>query len=188
MKKQWTFSQKIAGLAVVTALLLLVLFTAMQATNEVNWSLVDFLIMGMLLFGIGLSYLLLTRGAPNIAYRAAAGLALVTTFLMIWANLAVGLIGSGPNPGNLMYMGVILVVIIGSIRSQFRSAGMERAMYAAILALAALSVIAFIMKMHRYPDSSVTEILAVNGFFAGLFAVAGSLFHYAAKKTLSKHA
>lgn len=117
----------------------------------------------------------------SITGRAAIGLAIGSTLLMIWANLAVGLIGAGPNPGNLMYIGVVAVVIIGTIFSRFTPGGLERTMYATAVALALVAVIALLANMHQYPGSSVIEIIGVNGFFATPFVVSGLLFRYAGK-------
>lgn len=188
MKKQTKLYPSLVGVGLVTMLILLVPLVAMQFTSEVDWGPADFLIMGALIFGTGLVYVLLSRGAPNTVYRIAAGLALGSTFLMIWANLAVGLIGSGPNAGNLMYMAVVFVAIIGALRARFKPAGMELAMYATAVALVVLAGIAVSTGMQHYPGSSVTEIAGVSGFFAGLFLVAGSLFRYAARTALPEQA
>lgn len=182
MKKQLTFSHSIAIVAIATMFLLLVPFVAMRFTNEVNWSLSDFIVMGALLFSIGFAYVLATRFVSNTMYKIAIGFALGTTLLMIWANLAVGLIGSGPNPGNLMYIGVVAVGIIGALRSRFAPAGMERIMYAMTVALVLLAIIGLVTQMHQSAGSSITEIVAVNGFFATLFAIAGLLFRYGTQK------
>ena len=180
MKNQTTLSQLVLGVALVTVLLLMIPFVAMQFTGEVNWSAADFVLMGALLFGTGTSFVLITRFRTNLVYRIAMGMAIGTTLFMIWANLGVGLIGSGPNLGNLMYMGVLAVVFIGSLRSRFSSVGMEHVMYLTALSLVLLAGIALIANMDEYRGSSVNEILAVNGFFALLYAVSGSLFRYAA--------
>src|SRR5690348_9223675 len=106
MKKQLKLSHLILGVALLTILLLMVPFVAMQITGEVNWSIGDFIIAGALLFGTGTLFVLVIRFRHNNRYRIAMSLALGTTLFMIWANLGVGLIGAGPNPGNLMYLGV----------------------------------------------------------------------------------
>ena len=66
----------IVRLAIATALLLLVPLVAMQFTQEVNWTFLDFLFMGTLLFGTGMVYLLLLSRSDNAAYRLGAGVAL----------------------------------------------------------------------------------------------------------------
>jgi len=165
-----------------TSLVLMMPLIAMQFTAEVNWRPADFLAMGALVFTTGLALVFLIQKGPNILYRIAAGLAWCTTFLMILANLAVGLIGSGPNAANLMYAGVALAVIAGCVLSRLKAEGMERTMYAASGGLVGFAIIAFLVGAHRYPGSSVAEIFGVGGFFAGLYLIAGLLFRYAAKE------
>lgn len=181
MEKQSKFKKSILWVAVATVIILLVPLVAMQFTNEVDWSVSDFIIMGALIFGTGCAYVLISRFSTNLIYKTAIGLAIVATFLMIWANLGVGLIGSGPHLGNLMYIGVVAVVIIGIILSGFSPVGMERAMYATAIALMLLAGIALLANMHQYPGSSVAEIIGVNGFFAILYIISGLLFRNASQ-------
>ena len=182
MEKQTKFSQLIFGAALVTLLLLSIPLVAMQFTNDVTWGPVDFIIAGTLLFSTALSFAVVIKVNTNIVYRAAIGLALGSTLFLIWANLAVGLIGSGPNLGNLMYMGVVAVVVIGSILSRFSTGGIERAMYLTSIALVLVAVIALLADMDKYPGSSVKEIAGVNAFFAILYAVSGSLFRFVSRE------
>jgi hypothetical protein len=74
-----------------SVILLLIPFIAMQFTNEVNWSLGDFVVAGILLFGTGLLCELVFRRVNNINYRIAICLILLAFFLLIWAELAVGI-------------------------------------------------------------------------------------------------
>lgn len=164
-----------------TVLILLIPFVAMQFTNEVDWSMTDFIIAGILIFCTGLAIVTLIRLSTNIVYKAGVMLAIGATFLLIWANLAVGLIGSGPNPGNLMYVGVLAVIIVSTIRSRFTARGMTLAMFAAAITIVLVASIALLANMQNYPGSSVFEIIIVNAFFAGLFTVSGLLFHYVVK-------
>lgn len=182
MKAQKSLSRPVLWVAITTLILLAIPFIAMQFTNEVNWSVSDFIIMGLLIFSTGLSYVLLTRSASGFTYRAAFALAVGTTFLLIWANLAVGLIGSGPNAANLMYAGIAGIVIIGTFLSRFTSKGMKHVMFIAAFALAICAGIQLLAKMYAYAGSSVTEIILVNAFFAMLYAISGLLFRYIALK------
>ena len=178
MKKQISLFQSASWVALATAIILAIPFAAMQFTNEVSWSASDFVIMGALIFGAGFSYVLLVRLSSNIIHRVAFALAIGITFLLIWVNLAVGLIGSGPNAANLMYAGIAVIIIIGTFISRFAVKGMERVMFTAAIALVLFAIIQILTKMYEYPGSSVTEIIAVNAFFAALFAVSGLLFRY----------
>jgi|SRR5688572_21086457 len=180
MKKQGNFSHSVIGVVLVTVLILMIPLVAMQFTDEVKWGLADFIIMGALIFSTGMGFILITRSSPNIAYKIAAALTFATAFLMVWANLAVGLIGSGPNPGNLMYMAVPAVAIVGTFLSNFNPNGMERTMYVTTFILVLVTLIAFFANMDEYPSSSAKDILTVSGFFAMLFMVSGLIFRLAA--------
>lgn len=75
-------------------MLLLIPFIAGQFTEEVNWTGFDYLIMGILLLGTGLTLELVLRKVPKRKSRIALCLAVVGVFLLIWAELAVGIIGT----------------------------------------------------------------------------------------------
>jgi len=74
--------------------LLLIPLVAMQFTNEVNWSLFDFIIAAVLLFGTGFVIDLVIRKTKNIKYRVAILILIVIAFILIWAELAVGVFGT----------------------------------------------------------------------------------------------
>ena len=77
----------VVRLALATGLLLLVPLIAMQLTDEVVWTAADFVVMGALLFGGGLGFVLVTRRAGQ--HRALAGIAILGALLWVWAELAV---------------------------------------------------------------------------------------------------
>jgi len=66
----------------------------MQFTNEVNWTLFDFIVAGVLLLGTGLVFDLVIRKTKNIKYRIAISVALLIILLLVWAELAVGIFGT----------------------------------------------------------------------------------------------
>lgn len=72
-------------------ILLSIPFIAMQFTNEVNWTPGDFIIMGVLLFGTGLLCEFVMRKVKNTNKRIMICAALLFVFLLIWAELAVGI-------------------------------------------------------------------------------------------------
>lgn len=79
---------------IVTILLLSIPFIAMQISGEVDWSPLDFTIMGTLIFSVGLFIDFVRRkvdGNPRKVILIALG---ILTFLLIWAELAVGIFGS----------------------------------------------------------------------------------------------
>ena len=106
---------RIAAWGAAAALLLLPL-CAMQVTDAVVWDLADFVVAGALVVGVGVTYELAARMIGNSAYRAAVGVALAAVFILVWGNLAVGIIGSEDNPANVMYGGVLAVGIISTLQ------------------------------------------------------------------------
>jgi hypothetical protein len=165
--------------ALATAFILLLPLLAMQFTDEVDWDLADFVVAGVLLFTAGLTYEVVARRVGNIAYRAAFGVAVATALILIWMNLAVGIIGSEDNPANLMYVGVLAVGIVGAFIARFQPYGMARALFATAFAQALVAAIALIAGL-GYPWSGPLELTLLNGFFVGLFAGSAWLFRRAA--------
>ncbi|MDA3904855.1 MAG: hypothetical protein PF484_02150 [Bacteroidales bacterium] len=80
-------------LAIVVTILLIPLI-AMQFTDEVNWNLLDFVVAGALLLGAGLMYEFVIRKINTSTYRIAAFIVLLVVFLLVWAELAVGIFGT----------------------------------------------------------------------------------------------
>lgn len=91
--------KRLIGILLTTVIILLIPLIAMQFTNEINWSVFDFVVAGMLLLGTGLMFEFVIRKVKIIKYRIAICLAILTIFLLIWAELAVGLFDS-PLSGN----------------------------------------------------------------------------------------
>ena len=77
-----------------SVILLLIPLIAMQFTNEVNWTLSDFVVAGVLLLGTVLMCGLVIKKAKKINFRIAICVALLVVLLLIWAELAVGIFGT----------------------------------------------------------------------------------------------
>ena len=76
------------------AVILLIPIIAMRFTDEVNWTLSDFIVAGALLLGTGLLLDLILRKIKSTKYRISISVALLAVFLLIWAELAVGIFGT----------------------------------------------------------------------------------------------
>ena len=166
---------------ITAALLFLLPLFAMQVTDQVVWDVVDFVIFGALLVGVGVAYELAVRKTGNTAYRWAVGVALAAAFLLFWVNGAVGIIGDAGDDANLMYYGVLAVGIIGAVIARFQPHGMALALSATALAQALVAVIALVAGLGT-PLSGPAEILILNGFFVALFVGSAWLFRHAARE------
>jgi len=174
-------NKTIIRILLTTASLLLLPLLAMQFTDEVAWDLADFVVAGALLAGTGFTYELVARKGGNIAYRAAVGIALAAALLLVWLNLAVGIIGNEDNPANLMYIGVLIVGLIGAVIARLEPRGMARALFATALAQALVLVIALIIWKPAF-TSGVLGVFALNAFFAVLFVGSALLFRRAVRE------
>ena len=81
MKTDNTAYRAAASVALATGLILLIPLIAMQFTDQVAWSLSDFLIAGALLLSTGLTFVLAAR--KWLKYRAAIGIALAAALLWL---------------------------------------------------------------------------------------------------------
>lgn len=153
---------------------------AMQFTEEVNWDAFDFIFAAVMFGSVGLVLELAVRSSRNFAFQFAVLLAVAATFLTIWINGAVGIIGDEDNPANLMFAAVLMVALFGSIAALFRPAGMALAMFAAAAVQAAVGVIAVAGGMASGPAAPY-DVIVSTSFLAGMWLVAGVLFRNAAR-------
>ncbi len=80
-------------------LLLIIPMIGMLISDEVNWSLFDFILMGVLLLAVSFGIKFMLQITKNTKYRILLISIIVLLFLLIWAELAVGIFGS-PFAGN----------------------------------------------------------------------------------------
>lgn len=74
--------------------LLLIPFIAMQFTNEVDWGILDFVVMGILLSGTVSTIELALRKVKSTNNRILICGAILLACFLIWAELAVGIFGT----------------------------------------------------------------------------------------------
>ncbi|WP_225409339.1 hypothetical protein [Stigmatella hybrida] len=161
--------------------LLLVPAVAMQFTPEVQWDKTDFLVMGALIAAVGGAIEFLMRRANSPAYRAGAALTLVTSFLLIWVNLAAGVIGTEDHGANLLYAGVLAILAGGALRSHFRPAGMMHTLVAVAAAQAAIGAAAVLAGWGAEGPNWPRDVIGANGMFAALWLASATLFGRAAR-------
>lgn len=89
-----TVTRDIVRVVLAAALILLVPLVSMQFTAEVDWDLFDFAVAGALLVGTGLMYVILSRKTSQPRQRVVVGLALAVALLLVWMELAVGILGT----------------------------------------------------------------------------------------------
>jgi len=87
-------NKRLIGIVVAVAFLLLIPYIAMKLTGEVKWTAIDFIAAGILLLGTGLACEFVLRKVKKVQYRIAICAGILLVLFIIWAELAVGLIGT----------------------------------------------------------------------------------------------
>ena len=78
----------------IVGTILLIPLIAMRLTNEVNLSLFDFIIMGAMLTITGLLGEIIFKKVKKYKHRVTLYVVVAIIFLLIWAELAVGIFGT----------------------------------------------------------------------------------------------
>lgn len=160
-------------------------FIAMQLQAPgVDWSVGDFIVAGVLFTIIGGLAELGVRMDSGWTYRTGFLLGLLGSFLVIWVNLAVGIVGSEQNPTNNLFFAALLVGIVGAVIARLRARGMNLAMLATAACLCLAYAIAALSPTDEPFAPRVPELIG-TGLFACLFVVSGLLFRRAATQSSS---
>lgn len=160
--------------------LLLLPAVAMRFSDEVRWTLSDFVFAGVLIGSVGLAFEWLARRG-GAAYRAGAACALLAVFGLVWLNAAVGLVGSEDDPANWMFAGVIAVAVGGAAAARLQAPGMARACGAAGVAQALVSGVALGAGMGADGPAWPADVLVLTAGFTGLWSLAAWLFGRASR-------
>lgn len=162
---------RIAGWGSVVGLLLLPAF-AMQFTNEVQWTLSDFVFAAILLGFLATVIELAARFARPGSARVGYVIAGIAAFITFWSNAAVGIIGD-ENSVNVFFFLVMGASILAGAIVRFRPGAMR--WIAAILAIA--QYVIGIAALYIMPGHAVEW--GFLSFFAALWFTAASCFHRA---------
>ena len=167
-----------------TAAALLVLpAIAMRFTSEVNWTASDFVFAAVLMGSVGLIYEGAIRMTRNWSYRGGVGLALAASFLLIWINGAVGIIGSEQDDANMLYVGVVAIAIVDSVVARFRSSGMAATMGVSAVCQLLVPIVAGVMGWAARDALLRPEVPIATAVFAGIWLLAAALFRKSAQDT-----
>jgi hypothetical protein len=138
-------------------------------TGGVNWGPMDFATMGVLVLGAGLLFEYVSSRGRNFAHRAGTGIAVLAGLGLIWVNLAVGMMDV--EPGNLMYVLVLFVALVGAAVGRFEPREASIAMFATAGAHAIVAAIAFV--------TGLGPTLPADAFFVAAWVASALLFRQA---------
>lgn len=151
----------------VAALVILPLL-AMRLISEPN----ELTFAGAIVVCVGVAYEIATRLPARLAYAAGLALAILTGLAIVFANGAVGIIGSEDNPQNRIFVAPIIVAVAGALVALLKARGPALAMVAAAAAQIAVFVFAWAAGYGFTGPISV--------FFTAMWLIAGGLFRRSA--------
>jgi hypothetical protein len=140
-----------------------------SGTDGVNWGPMDFATMGVLILGSGLLFEYASSRGRSVAHRAAVGIAVLSGLGLIWVNLAVGMMDV--ENGNLMYVLVLFVALVGAAIGRFEPREASIAMFATAGAQVVVAVIAL--------AAGLGPTLLADAFFIAAWVASGLLFRQA---------
>ncbi len=111
--------------------------------------------------------------SPATSYRLGLAVAVLTALFLLLGIGALGIIGDG-GEDDRVYLGVLVVLVVGTLLARFKPRGMALALAATALAQVLATALAFALGV---PDgASVLDVLALTVMYAGLFALSAWLF------------
>ena len=155
---------RIIGWGVAVAIILAPLVAMQLGAPGVVWTLSDFIFAIVLIGGVGLLFELAVRASGSWAYRGAVALALAASFLLIWINAAVGIIGNEDNPLNLVFFAILAMAIAGSIVAGGKAVLMARAMAVAGVTQALVGIAVFAFNDGAEPPGRLGLLVLIEGF------------------------
>ena len=146
------------------------------------WTPSDYVVAGALFAIVGLGIELAVRMSKDIVYRVAAGVAVVTGFLLVWVNIAVGFLGNEENPANLMFLGLLGLTLIGALAVRFRASGLARLLVATAAGQVLIGIAAVAFVLGASGDRGIYEAVMGTSMFTVLWLAAAWLFAHAARR------
>lgn len=162
--------------------LLIIPLIGINVSEGWQWTGFDFVLMGAVLAAFGFAFAFISGKGSGLAYRAAVAIAAIASFLLVWVNMAVGIISDEDHPINLLFFIVPLVGLAGAFIAGFRAQGMVRAALAMAIAVLLAPVIAIVATDIAF-DPGILRTFGLTSFFAMLYIVSGLLFKHSATKT-----
>ena len=140
-----------------------------SGSDGVNWGPMDFAIVGVLVLGAGLLFEYASSRSGSVAHKAAVAIAVAAGLGLIWVNLAVGFMDV--ENGNLMYVLVLFVALVGAAIGRFEPREASMAMFATAAAHAIVAVIGLV--------ANLGPTLLADVFWVAGWVASGLLFRQA---------
>ena len=144
-----------------------------SGTDGLDWGPLDFAIVGVLVLASGLLFEYASTRAASPAHRAAVGIAVLAGLGLIWVNLAVGMMDV--ENGNLMYILVLFVALVGASVGRFEPQHASIAMFATAAVHTVVAIIGIV--------ANLGPTLPADAFWVAGWVTSGLLFRQASLAT-----
>jgi hypothetical protein len=145
-------------------------FIANLTVEGFTWQLSDFVVWAVLISAACALADWGSRGRSR-RYQLAVLMTVATGFIMLWANLAVGLVGGEDNPLNLAFFAILAIGMAGALIYRGQARGLART-----LGCMAAAQIIYGFWLYAAKDVSVIGATTV---FSAVWLTAAVLFHRA---------
>lgn len=198
----WTFAETFAGILtehlsslsflfmsksflrplLATLIVLVIPLVGTFTVEGWNWDGFDFVVAGIVLFTAFFMIEFLAKKMRDIPSRVATGITVVTTLLIVWVNLAVGIIGDGNNT-SACYMLVVPVGFIGLALSRLKPQGLSYTAFAMAAVMLLVPTVAWLIgNPDIHQETQVLKVFILSAGFAFWYIVAGVLFRAQTRK------
>ncbi len=141
--------------------------------DGVNWGPMDVAVAGVLVLGAGLLFEYASSRRGSVAHRLATGIAVLAGLGLVWVNLAVGVMDV--ENGNLLYVLVLFVALVGAAIGRFEPRHAAIAMFATAGTHAIVAIAGFV--------AGLGPTLLADAFWVAGWVVSGLLFLRASMET-----
>jgi hypothetical protein len=172
---------RIARWAVAGTLLAIPALAMQIPGSGFDWSVSDFVFAAVMIIGTALLYEWAAKLSPDWSCRAGAAVALAAAFLLVWINLAAGIVGEEDDPHNAAYFCEVLVAGATAFTAWFRPAGMARAMAATAGFQLLVTALAAAGGWGASEPPGAAALLGLNMAFALLWLASAALFGRSAR-------
>lgn len=163
-------------------MLLIIPLVAMWYTDAVQWTLGDFLVAGALLLGSGSLFVYLRSKSSDTYHQFGTVVLVLSSLLLIWVNLAVGIIASETHPANQLYAIVVAVAFLGGLLVRFRASAMAKVMQFAAVVQLSIPLVAYLFLAPALNRSEWTVALLTNAMFVAFYWLSGWLYAVSATR------
>ncbi len=171
----WLNGWRIAGWGAALALLALPAI-AMQFTDEVHWTPLDFGFAAVLLLALGTGLEIAIRLGGRTPKGLGIAIASVAGFLTLWANFAVGFIGAESEPVNTGFTLLVIGGVLLSLLVRFHPGAVRWIMAVIAMGQPLLGVAALWMMPGHAVEWGVLLV------FAAIWSAAALCFHRAHRR------